>query len=179
MERRTKDSFAVWVTGLPASGKSTIVASLKAQLAAREVDVAVLESDVLRHIFTPHPRYDEEEREAFYRQIVYVGTLLTQHGVPVIFDATANRRCYRDQARIQIPRFLEVYLDCPLETCITRDPKGIYRKGREGSAESVPGLQVSYEPPERPDLVIQGDREMPEVAARRIIAKLVDRGYVA
>ena len=179
MERRTKDAFAVWVTGLPASGKSTIVASLKAQLAERGVDVAVLESDVLRHIFTPHPRYDEEEREAFYRQIVYVGTLLTQHGVPVIFDATANRRRYRDQARRQIPRFLEVYLDCPLETCITRDPKGIYRKGREGSADSVPGLQLTYEPPESADVVVQGDREMPEVAALRIIAKLVDRGYVA
>jgi adenylylsulfate kinase len=179
VERRTKNDFAVWITGLPASGKSTLVASLKAQLAAREVDVAVLESDVLRHIFTPHPRYDEEEREAFYRQIIYMGKLLTQHGVPVIFDATANRRGYRDQARRQIPRFLEVYLDCPLETCIARDPKGIYRKAREGSANTVPGLQAAYEQPESPDVVVQGDQEMPEMAAQRIIAELVKRGYIA
>jgi adenylylsulfate kinase len=178
VERRSKDAFAVWVTGLPASGKSTLVASLKAQLAAREVDVAVLESDVLRQIFTPHPRYDEEEREDFYRQIVYVGTLLTQHGAPVIFDATANRRRYRDHARSQIPRFLEVYLDCPLETCIARDPKGIYRKGREGLADIVPGLQAPYEPPESPDVVVRSDKETPEAAARRIIEALVDRGYV-
>jgi adenylylsulfate kinase len=178
VERRTKNDFAVWITGLPASGKSTLVASLKAQLAAREVDVAVLESDVLRHIFTPHPRYDEEEREAFYRQIIYMGKLLTQHGVPVIFDATANRRGYRDQARRQIPRFLEVYLDCPLETCIARDPKGIYRKAREGSANTVPGLQAAYEQPESPDVVVQGDQEMPEMAAQRIIAELVKRGYI-
>jgi adenylylsulfate kinase len=178
VEPKIKDAFAIWVTGLPASGKSTLVASLKTQLAARQVDVAVLESDVLRHIFTPNPRYDEQGREAFYRQIVYVGTLLTQHGVPVIFDATANRRCYRGHARTQIPQFLEVYLDCPLETCMARDPKGIYRKGREGSAETVPGLQATYEPPESPDVVVQGDREIPELAARRIIAKLVDRGYI-
>ena len=127
----------------------------------------MLESDVLRQIFTLHPRYDEQEREAFYRQIVYIGTLLTKHGVPVIFDATANRRRYRDQARRQIPRFLEVYVDCPLETCIARDPKGIYRKAREGEANTVPGLQSVYEPPESPDLVVHGDRDMPEIAARR------------
>ena len=178
MKSETKGAFSVWVTGLPASGISTLVASLKAQLGAREVDVAVLESDALRQIFTPHPRYDEEEREAFYRQIVYVGTLLTQHGVPVIFDATANRHRYRDQARNQIPRFVEVYLDCPLQTCMARDPKGIYRKGREGSADTVPGLQAPYEPPESPDVVVHGDQEMPEVAARRIISKLAERGYI-
>ena len=177
MESRTKDAFAVWVTGLPASGKSTLVASLKAQLADRGLDVAVLESDVLRHIFTLHPRYDEQEREVFYRQMVYIGTLLTRHGVPVIFDATANRRRYRDQARDQITRFMEVYVDCPLEICIARDPKGIYRKAREGEADAVPGLHSAYEPPDRPELVVDGDREMPETAARRVITKLAEKGY--
>ena len=177
MESRTKDAFAIWVTGLPASGKSTLVTSVKAQLADRGIDAAVLESDVLRRIFTLHPRYDEQEREAFYRQMVYIGTLLTRHGVPVIFDATANRRRYRDKARDQIPRFMEVYVDCPLEICIARDPKGIYRRGREGEADSVPGLQSAYEPPEKPELVVDGDREMPETAARRVIVKLAEKGY--
>jgi len=101
------------------------VTSLKAQLADRGIDAAVLESDVLRQIFTLHPRYDEQEREAFYRQMVYIGTLLTRHGVPVIFDATANRRCYRDRAREEIPRVIEGYVDGPLEICVARDPKGI------------------------------------------------------
>lgn len=178
MESRTKGAFAVWVTGLPASGKSTLATSLKAQLAARGIDIAVLESDVLRQIFTPHPRYDGDEREAFYRQIVFIGELLTQHGVPVIFDATANRRLYRDEARRQIPRFLEVYVDCPLETCIARDPKGIYRKAREGAAGTVPGLQSVYEPPETPDLVVRGDQEKPEAAAGRVIIKLTEKGYL-
>lgn len=178
MELKPKHAFAVWVTGLPASGKSTLVASLKAQLAARGIDVEVLESDALRRIFTPHARYDEEEREAFYRQIVFVGTLLTRHGVPVIFDATANRRRYRDPAREQIPRFVEVYVDCPLETCIARDPKGIYRQAREGQADTVPGLQSAYEPPERPELVVDGGRENPESAARLVMALLDEKGYL-
>jgi len=178
VENKIQDGFAVWITGLPASGKSTIVASLTAQLAARGVDVAVLESDLLRQIFTPHPRYDEEERDNFYRQMAYVGVLLTQHGVPVIFDATANRRIYRDRVRQQIAKFLEVYVDCPLTICISRDPKGIYRAARMGAANAVPGLQAVYEPPQEPDLVVRGDEEAPEVAAQRIIAKLVEKKYV-
>jgi len=178
VERKIQDGFAVWITGLPASGKSTIVASLTALLAARGVDVAVLESDLLRQIFTPHPRYDEEERDNFYRQMAYVGVLLTQHGVPVIFDATANRRIYRDRVRQQIAKFLEVYVDCPLTICISRDPKGIYRAARIGTANAVPGLQAVYEPPQEPDLVVHGDEETPEVAAQRIVAKLVEKEYV-
>jgi adenylylsulfate kinase len=154
------------------------VTSLKAQLKDRGIDVAVLESDALRQILTPHPRYDEDERETFYRQMVFVGKLLTQHGVPVVFDATANRRSYRDQARSQIPRFLEVYVECPLGICIARDPKGIYSSAREGAARSVPGLQSTYEPPENPDLVVSGDREMPEIAARRVMIKLAEMGYL-
>jgi adenylylsulfate kinase len=177
VKSRIKDAFAVWVTGLPASGKSTLVTSLKAQLADRGIDVAVLESDVLRKILTLQPRYDEQERDAFYRQMVYIGTLLTQHGVPVIFDATANRRLYRDLARGEIPRFMEVYVDCPLATCIARDPKGIYRKAREGEADTVPGLQSAYEPPEKPDLIVDGDRERPEAAAQRVMIKLAEKGY--
>ncbi len=177
MEPEAKNAFAIWVTGLPASGKSTLVTSLKAELAKRGIDAAVLESDVLRRIFIRQPRYDEQEREAFYRQMVYIGTLLTQHGIPVIFDATANRRRYRDQAREQIPRFMEVYVNCPLETCIARDPKGIYRKAREGEADTVPGLQSTYEPPEKPELVVNGGRETPETAARRVVIKLSEKGY--
>ncbi len=178
MESRSKGAFAVWVTGLPASGKSTLVNALKAQLADQGIDVAVLESDALRKIFTPQPRYDENERDTFYRQMVYLGEMLTQHGVPVIFDATANRRKYRSWARTRIPRFLEVYLDSPLETCMARDPKGIYRQSREGASSSVPGLQSTYEPPGNPDVVVSGDKENPANGAGRVRAKLVEKRFI-
>jgi adenylylsulfate kinase len=171
-------AFAIWVTGLPASGKSTIVRALSSALAARGIDAAVLESDVLRTVFTPHPRYDQEERNTFYRQMVYVGALLTKHGVPVIFDATANRRIYRDHAREQIPLLLEVYVECPLEICMSRDPKGIYRAGREGTATIVPGLQDTYEPPVNLEVVVRGDLEAPETAAARIMSKMIDKGFI-
>jgi len=170
--------FAIWITGLPASGKSTLATAAKARLAAQGVDVAVLESDELRKVFTPNPTYDDKERELFYGQLVYVGTLLTEHGVPVIFDATANRRAYRDMARQRIPRFLEVYVDSPLETCVARDPKGIYRRAQDGAATAVPGIQTDYEPPEHPDLTVRGDRQTTEDAVEQMLAKLIEKGYL-
>ena len=175
MERKD-EAFAVWITGLPASGKSTIAAALRAQLADRGVDIAVLESDVLRKVFGGDRPYSAEGRDAFYRQMIFVGSLLVEHGVPVIFDATANRRVYRERARREIDQFLEVYLDVPLATCIARDPKGIYRGAASGEATNVPGLQDPYEPPEAPDVIVDG--ENPGADARQIIEKLAAKGYI-
>ena len=168
----------MWITGLPASGKSTVARALKAQLGERGVDATVLESDLLRKIVADNPRYDEQGRDAFYRLLTETGVRLTAQGVPVIFDATASRRLHRDRARQQIPRFMEVYVECPLAICVARDPKGIYRQAREGTAANVPGLQAAYEPPEAPDILIHGDRDAPEAAAARVIEKLAEKGYL-
>ena len=173
-----EQAFAVWLTGLPASGKSTITAALVNELTHRGVDVAVLESDSMRKILTPCPTYSEEEREGFYTALTYIGRLLADHGVPVIFDATANRRIYRDRARVGFDRFVEVYIDSPLQVCMGRDPKGIYRQGQKDASAQVPGLQTDYEAPHRPDLVIHGDREAPRDAACHILVELQRRCYL-
>jgi len=177
VECRAQAAFAIWITGLPASGKSTLARALKAELGARGVEVAVLESDALRKVVSDHPQYGEEERDGFYRLMAYIGALLVAHGVPVVFDATANLRWYRDRARQQIPRFLEVYVECSLETCIARDPKGIYRQAREGAATSVPGVQAAYEPPQAPEVVVR-EHETCSAAAERVVAQLVQKGYL-
>jgi adenylylsulfate kinase len=171
-------AFAVWITGLPASGKSTISRAVVRELAARGVDVAVLESDALRQVLTPHPTYDEQERETFYRSMAFIGSLLVRHGVPVVFDATANRRVYRAAARNAIEQFVEVHVDCPLEACVGRDPKGIYRKAQTGEASTVPGMQASYERPEHPDVVVSGDADA-TAAAHAILRVLERKGYVS
>ncbi len=172
------EAFAVWITGLPASGKSTLAAALARALAGLGIDAAVLESDALRKVFTPKPRFDDEERDVFYASLVHVGRLLTGHGVPVIFDATANRRAYRDRARKAIPKFVEVHVACPLAVCVARDPKGIYRRASRGEADRVPGLQADYEPPLAPEVEVRGDLEPAEEAASRVVAALRERGYL-
>lgn len=169
-------AWALWITGLPSAGKSTITAALEKQLAARGVHPAVLESDALRKVLVIDQPYSAAGREAFYRQMAALGTLLVNQGIPVIFDATANRRAYRERARREIPRFLEVYLDVPLATCMARDPKGIYRGAASGQATNVPGLQDPYEPPPSPDVLIHGGD--PEADARRIVETLASKGYI-
>jgi adenylylsulfate kinase len=147
-------AFAIWITGLPASGKSTIVAALKPQLEGLGLTVEVLESDEVRRVITPSPTYSERERDLFYRALAFTGQKLVAHGVTVVFDATANRRAYRDFAKSIIPRFIEVSVECPLATCMERDQKGTYRKGQQGDSLTVPGLQSPYEAPIDPDLRI-------------------------
>ena len=161
-------SFAIWITGLPASGKSTIVLALKPQLEAMGLVVEVLESDEVRRVITPTPTYSEAERDFFYRALAFTGQKLVAHGVTVVFDATASRRLYRDFARSVIPRFIEVSVECPLSTCMERDRKGTYRKGQLGESLTVPGLQSPYEVPINPDLRIDSTTTVSSDAARQI-----------
>lgn len=172
-------AFAVWLTGLPASGKSAIARELLRQLQARGIDCAVLESDALRALITPRPKYDEAERGLFYAALAHLGEFLVQRGVPVVLDATANRRAYRDAARQGIARFAEVFVDCPLEVCEARDPKGLYRRAREGQSSTLPGAQAAYEPPLQPELVVHSDLVSPSEASQEIVAWLEQQGWIS
>jgi adenylyl-sulfate kinase len=171
-EIESSRSFALWITGLPASGKSTLARALRREFARHGVTVEILESDTLRRILTPQAAYDERERDSIYAAMTHMGKLLVEHGVPVLFDATANLRRYRDRARAAVPRFFEVFVHCPIELCEARDPKGLYKRARGGKLDFLPGVQAPYEPPERPDFVVRSDRESPEAASRRILAGL-------
>jgi adenylylsulfate kinase len=172
-------AFAVWLTGLPASGKSTVTRELQISLAAAGFEAEVLESDTVRKVITPTPTYSQEERNLFYRALAFFGSRLVAHGVPVIFDATATRRAYRDLARTLIPRFVEIAVVCPLEVCQQRDRKGTYRKALEGKSSTVPGLQESYDPPLHPDVVIDTTQLGPEAAAAKVMEALHARGYLS
>ncbi len=178
MRSDRKPAFAVWLTGLPASGKSTAARALAAELARKGIRAALLESDAVRREITPNAAYGEAERDAFYATLAYLARVLVLHGVPVIVDATANRRAYRDRARKAIPLFLEVHVRCPLAVCQARDPKGIYRRGAEGTAQNVPGVSAPYEPPLLPEAVVDGERDDPAVAARHIMSALEKKGFL-
>lgn len=168
-------SFAVWLTGLSGAGKSAIARELAAALHGKRIDAALLESDVLRTQVTPFARYDEAERDLFYAALVELGAFLAARGRPVILDATANLRRYRDAGRARIARFCEVYVDTPLEVCRARDPKGLYRNA---SVKTLPGAQAPYEPPLAPELVVHGNEGTPQEATARILAELAARGWL-
>jgi adenylylsulfate kinase len=173
----TPQGFGIWITGLPSSGKSSVTRELVKKLVTQGIHVVVLESDEMRQILTPEPTYSPEERDRFYHILALMGELLVRNGVNVIFDATANKRTYRDHARSLIQQFIEVYVECPVEVCRKRDPKGIYAKAASGLATGVPGVQASYEPPLKPDLTIDGQAS-PEAGAVAIVDKLKNLQYV-
>ena len=165
-------SYVIWVTGMPGSGKSTLATALK----ERVPDAIVLRMDELRRIVTPEPEYSEGKRELVYRAIIYTARTLYGLGHNVIIDATANRRYWRELARQEIPDFIEVYLKCPIEVVMEREktrterygaPKGIYDKGAKGAP--VPGVNVPYEEPEAPEIVVDTEKESAEEAVERIV----------
>lgn len=169
-------SWAIWITGLPGSGKSAIAAALARAVMSSGTEVAVLELDAIRRYLTPSPSYSDDEREAVYRCLVYMATVLTRSGIPVIVDATAHRRRWRTLARHSIPAFAEVQLTCPLDVCRTREqsrpaghaPSGIYgAAGRPGA--TVPGVDVPYEPALEPELAIDTSETSVEEAVERIL----------
>jgi adenylylsulfate kinase len=168
-------AFAVWLTGLPASGKSTITAALKPKLEAQGYVVEVLESDAMRRVLTPHPTYADAERDLFYRALAFMGARLVAHGVTVLFDATAVKRAYRDFARGLIPHFIEVAVESPLERCIERDYKGTYQRGLRGETATVPGLQTPYEAPLHPEVAIDTTRVQADQAADQIVQTIRQR----
>jgi adenylylsulfate kinase len=174
-------SWAVWITGLPGSGKTMIARAAAAAIRARGQDVAIVELDEMRYVVTPSPTYSDAERELVYRGLVYVAATLVTAGVPVIIDATGHRRAWRDLARTVLPAFAEVQLLCPLDVCRQRErtraagnaPVGIY--GRAGAAGArVPGVDVPYESAAMPELTLDTTHDAPSAAAARI-AELITK----
>ncbi|MEZ4674011.1 MAG: adenylyl-sulfate kinase [Caldilineaceae bacterium] len=166
----SQTGFALWFTGLPASGKSTLAAGVAAQLHKRGISVQILDSDELRQVLTPNPTYTLTERDWFYGVMAYMGQLLTKNGVNVIFAATANRRYHRDRARAFIPRFAEVYVHCPPERLRERDPKGIYALAAAGDAPHVPGIGEPYEAPLQPAVTVDTEQQHVDEAVAAIVA---------
>jgi len=179
---QTKAGWCVWVTGLPGSGKSVVSDALLKLLDRKGIHAQLLSSDALRRVLTPEPSYSLEERNMVYATLVYIAVLLTENGVNVVIDATGNLRRYRDEARKRISKFVEVYLECPLEVCMEREtkrgktymaPKKIYSQALEGKAPTVPGIGQPYEPPLNPEVTVDTTKCTPQECAQQIVQKLL------
>ena len=179
-----KDGWCVWVTGLPGSGKSVVSEALLKLLEKNRIQAQLLSSDALRKVLTPKPTYTLEERDIVYATLVHIAKLLTQNGVNVIIDATGNLRRYRESARKQIPKFMEAYLECPLEVCMKREakrketrqaPKQIYAKALKGEAPTVPGIGQPYEEPLNPEITLNTAKNTPEECAQKMLEMILQR----
>jgi adenylylsulfate kinase len=162
----------VWVTGLPASGKSTLAARLAGRLRAGRVPCAVLDGDEVRAALDLPAGRGEAERDRFYAALGRLAALLAGQGLVTIVPATAPRRAHRDAARAIAPRFLEVLVATPPRTCALRDPKGLYAAARRGEAPELPGTGTPYEPPLAPEVVAADGED--SLAVDAVLARLRD-----
>ena len=165
----------VWMTGLPASGKSTVAAALEAHLLGEGRPAYVLDGDNLRHGLNGDLGFSAEDRAENVRRTAEVSALLADAGVVVLVALVSPYRADRAAARavhdrLELP-FLEVHVATTLEECERRDPKGLYARARAGELQHLTGVDDPYEPPEAPDLVVTGDEPL-EDAAERLLAAL-------
>jgi adenylylsulfate kinase len=156
----------VWLTGLPASGKTTLSHLLQARFGRAGVAACVLDGDVMRAILTPELGYSDDARREFYATLARLAAELAGQGLVVLVPATAHRRDYRKHARELAPRFIEVWVSTSLEECRRRDPKGLY-----ASAEKVPGhlpgIDLAYEEPASAEVLASGGGDA--LAVERIV----------
>ena len=163
----------VWFTGPPSSGKTTLAGRVARALAAAGRAHCTLDGDAVRAALVPAPGYDPASRAAFYATLARLAALLARQGLVVLVPATAHRRAFRDQARAEAPRFLEVLLGTEATTYRTRDDKGLYRAAREEGLAELPGADLEYEAPDAPDVVARGGND--DSAVDRVLEMLLSR----
>jgi adenylyl-sulfate kinase len=173
------DGITIWFTGLSGAGKTTVASLIAASLREKGLRVEVLDGDVVRTNLSKGLGFSKEDRDTNIRRIGFVCELLSRNGVIAIAAAISPYRTVRDEVRARIPNFVEVFVDCPLETLIARDSKGLYRKALAGEIKEFSGISDPYEPPLRPEVVLRTAEEQPEESARKVWAALVDRRLIA
>jgi adenylyl-sulfate kinase len=164
----------VWMTGLPASGKSTVAAGVEASLLEAGRSAYVLDGDNLRHGLNGDLGFSAEDRAENVRRTAEVSALLADAGVVVLVALVSPYRADRAAARAAHDRrglpFLEVWVATSLEECERRDPKGLYARARAGELRGLTGVDDPYEPPESPDVVVRGDEPVEDAVARVLAA---------
>jgi adenylyl-sulfate kinase len=166
------------LTGLSGSGKTTIGASLQVQLQELGLRAELLDGDEVRRQLSPDLGFTKADRETHARRVVYLSKLLAKNGIITLVSLIAPYRSFREYARREIVDYVEVYVNTPLETCIKRDPKGLYKKALKGEITDMTGLQDPYEEPVNPELVIETERLTVEESARLILSKLKELKYI-
>jgi adenylyl-sulfate kinase len=149
----------IWITGLPAAGKTTLAQRIQATLRAQSVPVVVLDGDDLRRTVNADLGYGEEARHENVRRIGEIARVLVAQSFTVVVACISPFRAQRDALRRTFPegQFVEVFADTPIEVCQQRDPKGLYRRAAAGALRQMTGVDAGYEAPFNPELVFKPD----------------------
>jgi bifunctional enzyme CysN/CysC len=167
----------IWFTGLPGAGKSTIANLVEAQLHARGIHTIMLDGDNIRHGLNKDLGFTDADRVENIRRIGEVANLMIEAGLIVLCSFISPFRAERQMVRdlVSAEEFVEVFVDTPLEECISRDPKGLYKRALAGEIKNFTGVNQAYEPPESPEIRLMAAVKSPNVLAQQVIDELLAR----
>lgn len=170
--------FTAWFTGLPCCGKTTIAKKVAVILKEKGYTVEHLDGDIVRKNLTNDLGFSKEDREENLRRVTFVAKLLTRNNVAVMATFVSPYKERRIKSRNEIGDFIEIYVKCPLEECIRRDVKGMYKKALNGEIRDFTGVQDPYEEPVNPELIIKSDKETVDESVTKVLKKLEELGYI-
>jgi adenylylsulfate kinase len=170
--------FTLWLTGMHGTGKSTYASYIAARLRQVGRNVEILDEGELGDDLWQGLGDSKEERSTICRRLGFVAQLLTRNNVAVIVPSVSPYKSVREENRRLIPKYVEVYVDCPTEKLIERDSTGKYKKALSGEIPNFIGITEPYEPPASAEVVIHSDVESVEDGAGKIFQSLLDLGYV-
>lgn len=168
----------IWFTGLACSGKTTLANRIKELLKERDIDIVILDSDDLRKTVAKDIGYTIEERNKHMILVAEICHLLTLRGRLNLASVISPTNISRKQAREKIKDFLGVYIKCPLEICKQRDVKGHYKEFEQGKLKDFIGLDLAYEEPGNPDIVVETDKDDVDTCAQKIIDAISEKGFI-
>ena len=168
----------IWLTGLSGAGKSTVANLLAKRLRDGGAKVEVLDGDVIRMNLSKGLGFSKEDRDTNIRRIGFVCSLLSRNGVIAIAAAISPYRSVRDEVRAINTNFVEVFADCPLDTLVERDVKGLYKKALAGDIKNFTGVSDPYEAPENPEVGINSAAETPDESAEIVWEYLIRSGLI-
>lgn len=170
----------IWFTGLSGSGKSTIANAVEVELFKREIKTYLLDGDNVRHGLNKDLGFSEIDRIENIRRIGEVSKLFVDSGLIVLTAFISPFKSDRQIAKslVKYDEFIEVFVDSPLDICEGRDPKGLYKKAREGAIKNFTGISSPYESPEEPQIHIKTDKYSVSECTDIIINYLIKYGYI-
>jgi adenylyl-sulfate kinase len=177
MDAQAHTGFIVWITGMNGSGKSALARHLHTRLSAAGRAAELIDADDSAQILTKGLGATKDDRDTAVRRVGYVARMLARHGAAVVCAALSPYREPREALRREARRFVEVFVDCPMEVLQQRDP--IYARAMTGEAKHVPGVDDPYEPPTHAEVTVLSNQESVQAAGLRVFQALVDLKYLA
>ncbi len=168
----TTPGFTCWLTGLSGAGKSTIATALATSLNAIELACEILDGDIIRQHLSSDLGFSAKDRETNVLRVAYICGLLNKHGINVIVALISPCNETRNRVRNSLNNFIEIYVNCSLEECIKRDPKGLYQKALSGEIKEFTGISSPYDTPTHPEITLNTNHENINQSVEKILEYL-------